>query len=324
MNIRNITIVSLLLAALLAGVFLSKKNEVRPEYRAATVLPAANALPEFSLTDQFGDEVNADIFLGQWHLVFFGFTHCPDICPTTLQQLSRVKQQLGEVGVDVSPRIVLVSVDPERDSADVIGQYVKYFGDDNLGVTGDLQELQKLTSGLGIYFAKQSAVDGQAGYNVDHSSAVLLLDPDGKFHALFSGNPTVDDYVHDLSLIFDRVPLAVTGPRFLQPLPGSTMSVGYLTLSNSSNDDIEITSVSSEQFDSVQIHETLQQDGVAKMRRVEKLVIAAESSVTLREGGMHLMFHGRRNADDVIAVKLFSNDVLALQISARLTLRDRQ
>jgi protein SCO1/2 len=94
---------------------------------------------------------------------------------------------------------VLVSVDPERDTPELIGDYVDYFGDDNLGITGSLEELMKLTSGLGIYFEKQPAEGDD--YAVDHSAAVLVINPDGGFHALFSGPHLVENYVHDLPLI---------------------------------------------------------------------------------------------------------------------------
>jgi protein SCO1/2 len=99
----------------------------------------------------------------------------------------------------VLPRIVLVSVDPERDTPAILAEYVGYFGEDNLGLTGSLEEIRKLTDGLGIYFEKQAA-NGE-NYVVDHSAAVLVIDPDGGFHSLFSGPHVVDNYVHDLPLL---------------------------------------------------------------------------------------------------------------------------
>ena len=101
------------------------------------------------------------------------------------------------------PRIVLVSVDPERDTPELLGQYVDYFGDGNLGLTGTLEGLQQLTDGLGIYFAKQPA-DGD-NYNVDHSAAVLVIDPNGGFHAIFGGPHVIENYVHDLPIILARL-----------------------------------------------------------------------------------------------------------------------
>jgi len=146
-----------------------------------------------------GVPIDQTVFEGQWDLVFFGFTHCPDICPTTLQVLAAAKAALQETGQSPLPRIVLVSVDPERDTPLVLKQYVDYFGADNLGITGKLDEITKLTTGLGIYFEKQPS-DGD-NYAVDHSAAVLVINPDGGFEALFSGPHVVDNYVHDLPIV---------------------------------------------------------------------------------------------------------------------------
>jgi len=204
MTKTNIFRVLVLLLAAAAGAWLSfGLSTPAPLPIAATVLPAPGLLPEFSLQDQHGQSIGRDDFKGHWSLVFFGFTHCPDICPTTLQVLATAKQQLAEQGMQSLPQIVLVSVDPERDTPDVIGQYVDYFGDGNLGLTGDLEELRKLTGGLGIYFEK-SPLDTDAtddNYSVDHSAVVLVINPRAQFHALFSAPHTVENLMNDLPLI---------------------------------------------------------------------------------------------------------------------------
>ena len=153
------------------------------------------------MLDQTGAAVTADTFRGQWDLVFFGFTNCPDICPTTLQALASAKRELAATGAETLPRIVLVSVDPERDTPELLGQYVDYFGDDNLAVTGKLEELTKLTNELGIYFEKAPTEDGN--YGVEHSAAVLVFDPKGEFLALFSAPHVVENYLHDLPIIMN-------------------------------------------------------------------------------------------------------------------------
>ena len=164
----------------------------------ATVLPAGNELPEFSLLDHRGQAIDRSVFEGQWDAVFFGFTHCPDVCPMTLGLLRQASDQLLQKS-GTTPRIVLVSVDPERDTPDSLAEYIGYFGDDNLGITGDLEEVRKLTDALGIFFAKADTGDGD--YTVDHSTVVLLFDPAGRFRALFSGPHSVDAFVQDLPLI---------------------------------------------------------------------------------------------------------------------------
>jgi protein SCO1/2 len=165
----------------------------------ATVLPQPKSLPEFSLLDQEGREFNRASFRGQWSLVFFGFTHCPDICPATLQQLSLARAQVIGGGARSFPRIVLVSVDPERDTPEILGAYTKNFGDGVIGVTGSLDELIRLTSSIGIFFAKSD--EGGDNYGVDHSAVVLLINPEAEFQALFSAPHKVGNFVADVPLI---------------------------------------------------------------------------------------------------------------------------
>ena len=202
MGPRNFIIAILMAVALAAGIFVSVRMQTPAEPVAAFILPAPTSLPDFTLLDQSGETVTRDAFRDRWDLVFFGFTHCPDICPTTLQILSAARRMLADSGQDPLPRIVLVSVDPERDTPELMAQYMDYFGDDNLGITGDLEELKKLTSALGIFFEKRQG-EGD-GYAVDHSAAVLVINPDAEFHALFSGSHDVDGFVNDIPLIMGR------------------------------------------------------------------------------------------------------------------------
>ena len=200
MDSRKYFIVSVALVAIVTGSWLSWRLMVPPPRpQTATMLPAPADLPAFSLLDQNGNTFSRDDFGGEWNLVFFGFTHCPDVCPLTLQVLANARQQMRAAGQDVLPRIVLVSVDPERDSPDVIGQYVAHFADGSIGVTGDLAELRKLTDGLGIYFEK-SDIDGD-NYSVDHSAVVIVVDPDVKYRALFGAPHLAENFAHDLPII---------------------------------------------------------------------------------------------------------------------------
>ena len=200
MNSRRLIILVVAIVAIAAGTLTSRWfASPPPAPRVATVLPVPVELPEFALLDQDGRPVGRDVFAGQWDLVFFGFTHCPDVCPMTLQVLATAKRQLDDAGQAPLPRIVLVSVDPERDTPDSMRQYIDYFGDGNLGITGDLAEIRELTDGLGIFFDKIPRDDGN--YTVDHSAVVLLVNPRGEFHALFGAPHDADTYVHDLPII---------------------------------------------------------------------------------------------------------------------------
>lgn len=200
MSPRNIFVAAVAVLAIATGTWLSFRMAAPPvEPRAATLLPATDELPDFALLDHTGSPAGRDVFDGHWNLVFFGFTHCPDICPLTLQVLANARAQMGDEGLEPLPRIVLVSVDPERDAPEMLAQYVGYFGDGNLGITGDLDELRKLTGALGIWFEK-SALDGD-NYTVNHSAAVLLIGPDGDYRAVFGAPHEAENFVHDLPII---------------------------------------------------------------------------------------------------------------------------
>jgi protein SCO1/2 len=201
MGPKNLIVALVLGIALAAGIFLATTLKKPQELQTAFVLPLPGELPEFSLLDQSGNTVTADTFRGHWDLVFFGFTHCPDICPATMQILASAKAALADSGFETLPRIVLVSVDPERDTPEILGRYVDYFGAGNLAVTGELAEVRKLTTALGIYFEKTPA-SGES-YGVDHSAAVIVIDPRARFQALFSAPHNVANFQHDLPIIMD-------------------------------------------------------------------------------------------------------------------------
>lgn len=201
MGPKNVLFAVVLAAALALGVIVATRVQSPAELHSAFVLPTPTPLPEFALVDQRGQGITREAFRDHWSLVFFGFTHCPDICPTTLQILSAARKTLADNGQQPLPKIVLVSVDPERDTPELMAQYMAYFGDDNLGITGTLDEVKKLTTGLGIYFAKQPG--NEESYAVDHSAAVLLVNPDAEFHALFGGSHQIESFVNDVPLIMD-------------------------------------------------------------------------------------------------------------------------
>jgi len=200
MRLRNVFIAFLLGAAIAAGAAIALRMQAADAVPLrATIVPAGDPLPEFSLLNQDGAAVGRGIFEGQWDLVFFGFTHCPDVCPTTMALLGQVRNQLAERGQQPLPRIVFVSVDPERDTPQAMAQYVDIFGGDILGITGEVGEIRRLTGALGIYFQKTGSDDDN--YSIDHSAVVMVLDTRGRLRALFSGPHRVEDFVHDLPLI---------------------------------------------------------------------------------------------------------------------------
>ena len=199
MDSRKYFIVSVAVIAIATGAWLSiQVLAPPPTLQKATLLPAPADLSEFSLQDQDNNLFERGSFEGRWSLVFFGFTHCPDVCPITLQVLSNARQQLLAEGHNELPRIVLVSVDPERDTPEILARYVTHFGDDTIGLTGELAEVRKLTDGLGVFFEKSG---NDENYSVDHSAVVIVVNPDGQFHALFGAPHEAEFFVHDLPIL---------------------------------------------------------------------------------------------------------------------------
>ena len=198
--IARIALLALLSATLAAGmlVMLFRSPDTAPE--RATVLPSPIPLQAFTLVDQNGESFTRDSFAGQWNLVFFGFTNCPDICPLTLQQLTFARRRMAEENADARlPGIVFVSVDPQRDDTEAVGAYAAAFGDGVIGVTGDLEEIDKLTSALGIYHSRPPTGDG--AYAVEHSAAVVVIDEQSNYYAVFSAPHDAETLARDMTLI---------------------------------------------------------------------------------------------------------------------------
>lgn len=149
-----------------------------------TLWPEPRLLEGFVLSDHRGQTLGPEQLKGQWSLLFFGYTSCPDICPTTLSLLGRVQVQLREQGRQ-TPRVLMVSVDPERDDLRKLGSYVSYFGDDMLGVTGPSEELNKLLRQVGAMY-ERSGTDDQGNYEIAHTSSVFVVDPRGRLYAVLS------------------------------------------------------------------------------------------------------------------------------------------
>ncbi|MNT34897.1 hypothetical protein D3C72_1709000 [compost metagenome] len=141
------------------------------------LLPQSRTVPSIEMTDEKGQTVAMDELKGKWSLLFFGYTFCPDICPTTLAQLRQVKSELPKEAVE-RLQVVLVSVDPNRDTPTQLKQYLGYFDKDFRGVTGSLDNLQKLANAVSIPFIP--ADTSKPNYTVDHSGNLALLGPDGK------------------------------------------------------------------------------------------------------------------------------------------------
>lgn len=191
MNNQRILIVILVLIALAAlgagfGSYLALQESREANVPDGLLWPNPKPFPEVTLYDHNGEPFTRTNLKGQWSLLFFGFTHCPDICPQTLSTLDRLEQRLRERGMDANQlRTVFISVDPKRDKPKRLNEYVTYFNEDFIGVSGQPEALDKLTRALGAVYQIEKP-DAEGDYLVDHSASVFLLDPQARLVAIFT------------------------------------------------------------------------------------------------------------------------------------------
>jgi protein SCO1/2 len=174
-------LVAAALAAIAAGIGAAAllADRATPALRAGTALDEPRPLAAFVLADERGRPLGRRNFEGRWSLVFTGFTHCPDLCPATLAQLAQLRSQLPAPEL----QIVFVSVDPERDSPDRIAGYLAHFGKGLRGATGTAQQVEDFTRQLGLAQVRNPGVGGD--YTVDHSAALVLIDPEARVAGYF-------------------------------------------------------------------------------------------------------------------------------------------
>jgi protein SCO1/2 len=151
-------------------------------------------LPAFVL-DRAGPPLTPALLRGRWSFVFFGYTNCPNACPATLGILSRVQESLRAQGIE-PPRIVFVSLDPQRDTPDLLQRYTAAFGADSIGATGSDAALHDLLAFFGVSFERKDGAD-KTGYTIDHTTNFFLVTPDGRWLATFAPADDADAVLED-------------------------------------------------------------------------------------------------------------------------------
>ena len=169
--------------AILAGLIVAQELKNQPlEFKNATLYPKDfRPVPNFVLEDQNGQAFSNNNLKGKWSILFFGFTHCPDVCPTTLNILQQAYSRLGNLQKDV--QVILVSVDPERDTQQQRKDYIEYFNPDFIALGGTSEDILSLTKSMYIHYQKNVEQDDPENYLVDHSAAILVISPEGRRHA---------------------------------------------------------------------------------------------------------------------------------------------
>ncbi len=167
------------LGALIIGIVVALNiapPSTKKETKHLSVYPQPRALPEFSLTAHTGAEFSQQDLLNKWSLVFVGYTYCPDICPTTLSELQSIYPQLKAIESVHPIQVVLLSVDPKRDTTARLKEYINFFDPEFMAVSGEHAQLFPVVRAMGMMYSMSESTD-QPNYLVDHSSSVVVINP---------------------------------------------------------------------------------------------------------------------------------------------------
>ena len=194
----------ILVAALAAGAGLWLGNRQfgasnAPALKSAVLYPQPRQLPEFQLTRADGKPLTLANWRGRWNVAYFGYASCPDVCPTTLTALKQVWKVLDERGLRDRVRINFVSVDPQRDTPEILGKYVAFFSPDFVAATGSDEQLTTLTRALGLLYSRTTGPNGEI--QVDHSGSAVIVDPEGRLVGMFRPPFAVADVAADLATL---------------------------------------------------------------------------------------------------------------------------
>lgn len=191
----------LAVAAGVAGAWLAAHLGAPQPPEQARVLTTPRPVPAVPAIDQAGQPFGPEALRGRWTMVFFGFTHCPDICPATLQVLAGARQLLDDLPPEEMPAVVMISVDPGRDTPERLAEYVPFFHPEFHGVHVPAANLAELTRVFGAAYAYSPA--GDDSYTVDHTASLFLVDPQARVAAVFPTPHTAAGVASDLRRIIE-------------------------------------------------------------------------------------------------------------------------
>ncbi|NNC74751.1 MAG: SCO family protein [Acidimicrobiia bacterium] len=158
-------------------------RQLRPHLYAGTVLQSPQPAPEFTLTTHNGDQVSPRDFGGDVVLLYFGYTHCPDVCPLTLSNVAKALDRIGSDAERV--QLMMITVDPERDTPEVLDDYMGHFDETFLGLGGDPDEIARIAALYGVFYRANEG-DVETGYVVDHTATLMAIDPTGALRVVYS------------------------------------------------------------------------------------------------------------------------------------------
>lgn len=156
---------------------------------------------EFELKDQGDQLYSKNDLKNQWTILFFGYTNCPDVCPTTIFKLGQIKQQISKELPNVNLQILFITLDPERDSTERLREYLGFFNSSMIGLTGDISKIVELTSNLSVFFQR---INKEDGYDFNHTASIFLMNPNAQLKASFSPASSIDMLNEDIQTVIKK------------------------------------------------------------------------------------------------------------------------
>ena len=290
------------------------QGEVIPQ---GALWPDPKPLQPFSLQDQREERFHLDHVHGRWSFLFFGYTHCPDICPITLELMSEVWQDIQRRHTDKAIQMLFVTLDPTRDTPQRLQRYLEHFNDAFIGLGGPLADVLEFAGQFSIPYAYRK-VEGGEDYHVDHPGSLFLLDPSARWvgvlqpphqpATILSDFTAISHFITARSEPDAAVPMWFSNAWVNVPPPGIGMTAAYFSIHNPSTSPRRLLAVTSRDFTAAALHESVQtEDYMVQMREVPWLSIPAQGVLSLRPGGLHLMLEGPARpiqAGDEIPIRL--------------------
>ena len=249
----------------------------------------------FTLVDHNGIDVSEATYDGKLRLVFFGFTRCPIICPTTMIEVTRVMRRLGDKNDEVQP--IFISIDPENDTVDVLAAYVQAFHPSIVGLTGDPDQIAAAARSFNVTYGKTTPSSLDEAAEVFHSSYLYLMGRNGEFIDVFgygARSAVILERLEELlTMPAAQAQIHVTEAWASKPVgKGTDVVAAFMCIENSGSVPIRIVDASSPVVKRIEIHRIQHEDGIVRMRRVDSISVAANQKVCLEPDGLHLMLVG--------------------------------
>ena len=156
---------------------------------------------DFALKDQSNHLYTKNDLRNKWTILFFGYTNCPDVCPTTIFKLGQIKQHINRELPNINLQILFITLDPERDSTDRLSEYLGFFNSSMIGLTGDISKIVELTSNLSVFFQR---INKEDGYDFNHTASIFLMNPNAQLKASFNPASSIDMLNEDIKTVIKK------------------------------------------------------------------------------------------------------------------------